>query len=99
MNKTEIFHILNEQKATFKSQFNILKIGFFGSYAMGTYTSKSDLDLIFELEEGKHLGLKEMYDLEQFTKKLFKIDRIDLVNHKYMNPIINAEVEKTVIYV
>jgi len=97
MNKTEIIHILVEQKEIFKNRFNILKIGLFGSYAIDKHTFDSDLDLIFELEEGKHLGLKEMYDLEEFTKKLFKVNQIDLVNQKYMNPILGADFMKPTI--
>jgi len=99
MNKAKILQILDEQMQVLKSQFHILRIGLFGSYANDTNSVYSDLDLIFELEEGKYLGLREIYDLEQFVQKLFGISRVDLVNRKYLNPIIAAEVEKSVIYV
>lgn len=99
MNEANILQILEEQKQVLKSQFHILKIGLFGSYANGTNSFDSDLDLIFQLEEGKYLGLKELYDLEQFIQLLFGIKQVDLVNQKYLNPIIAAEVEKSVIYV
>jgi len=99
MNKAKILQILDAQKQVLKSQFHILRIGLFGSYVNGTNSVDSDLDLIFELEEGKYLGLKETYDLEQFVQNLFGIKEIDLINQKYLNPIIAAEVEKSVIYV
>jgi len=99
MNKTEIIDILKSKKELFNQNFSILKIGLFGSYATNTNSSDSDIDLIFELEEGKYLGLKEMYELEQFTQNLFNTGNIDLVNQKYLNPIVATEVEKTVIYV
>ncbi len=99
MNKSNILKILEEQKQVLSSQFHILKIGLFGSYANDTNAVDSDLDLIFELEEGKYLGLKEFYDLEQFIQNLFDIKQVDLVNQRYLNPIIATEVEKSVIYV
>jgi len=99
MNKTEIIDILKTQKESLNQKFSILKIGLFGSYATNTNNPDSDIDLIFELEQGKYLGLKEMYDLEQLTQNLFNTENIDLVNQKYLNPIIATAIEKTVIYV
>ena len=54
---------------------------------------------IMNLKEGTSLGFKEIYDLEVFLKNLFKIDKIDLINYQYMNPIIEDEMNKSVIYV
>jgi uncharacterized protein len=82
-----------------KEDYNILKVGLFGSYSTNTYSEESDIDLIYELEEGKRMGLKEVHELEKFFKNLFQIEKIDLVNSKYMNPIIGNEIKKTVIYV
>ena len=99
MDKAQIINILRKNKEVLKDNFNILKIGLFGSYSTNTFTENSDIDLIYELEEGKRMGLKEVYELETFFKILFQIDKIDLVNSKYVNPIIGNEIEKTVIYV
>ena len=99
MDKAQIINILRKNKKVLKDNFNILKIGLFGSYSTNTFTETSDIDLIYELEEGKRMGLREVYELETFFKRLFQIDKIDLVNSKYVNPIIGNEIEKTVIYV
>ena len=99
MNKDQIITELKEKKRFLKENFSILKVGLFGSYATNSNSEGSDIDIIYELENGKRMGLKEVYELELFFKNLFKIDKIDLVNSKYMNPIIGSEVEKTVIYV
>ncbi|MDJ0679270.1 MAG: hypothetical protein QNJ18_05335 [Xenococcaceae cyanobacterium MO_167.B52] len=37
-------------------------------------------NLIYELEEGERMGIREVYELEMFFKRLFQIDKIDLVN-------------------
>ncbi len=99
MDKAQIINILRNNKEVLKDNFNILKIGLFGSYSTNTFTENSDIDIIYELEEGKRMGLREVYELEIFFKGLFQIDKIDLINSRYMNPIISNEIEKTVIYV
>jgi len=99
MNKTNILHKIKERKKTLEQQFHIARIGLFGSYSTGQAHAQSDVDLIYELEEGKRLGFKEIYDLERFIKDLLQIEKVDLVNQKYVNPIIEDEIKKTVIYV
>ena len=99
MNKKEIISILKDHKVELEEKFSIYKVGLFGSYSSGTYTDDSDLDIIYELKKGKRLGLLEIYELEFFFKELFQMEKIDLVNAKYLNPIIESEIKKRVIYV
>lgn len=99
MDKSFIVNILEENKEALEKNFSILKVGLFGSYSTNSFTEKSDIDIIYELKKGKRLGLKEVYELELFFKNLFKVDKIDLVNNEYVNPIIESEIRKTVIYV
>jgi len=99
MTKTNIIQTLQTHKSAFAEQFHITDIGLFGSYATDQACSDSDVDLVYKLMEGKRLGLKEVYDLELFVKAVLKVEKVDLVNKKYMNPIIESEMEKSVIYV
>ena len=99
MNKSLIISTLRSNKAILNQRFNISKLGLFGSYSTSTNSKESDIDIIYELKEGKRLGFMEVYELETFFKSLFEIDKIDLINSKYMNPIIENEMSKTVIYV
>jgi len=97
MDKNELITLLKEHKKVLKDNFQITKIGLFGSYTKNTYTTQSDVDLIFESE--KKIGLKDIYELEFFFKQLLKIDKIDLINRQYVNPILSDEIENTVVYV
>ena len=99
MTKTNIIQTLQAHKSAFAEQFHIRDIGLFGSYATDQAHPDSDVDLVYELLEGKRLGLKEVVDLEVFVKGLLQVKKVDLVNRKYMNPIIEHEMEKSVIYV
>jgi len=99
MTKTNIIQALQAHKSAFAEQFHIADIGLFGSYATDQAHADSDVDLVYELSDGKRLGLKEVHDLEVFVKDVLQIEAVDLVNRKYMNPIIESEMEKSVIYV
>jgi len=88
LNKELIINKLKSNKEALKKQFCILKIGLFGSYSTNTHNGNSDIDLVYELEGDKFLNLRELYELEMFIKKLFKIKKVDLINQKYIGPII-----------
>lgn len=99
MNKTTIINTLKANKAVLRLQFYITSIGLFGSYAQNTFSEKSDIDLVYTLVEGKYLGFLEVYELEQFMQQLFQNKSIDLVNQRYMNPLIADEANKNIVYV
>jgi len=99
MNKDIIINILKKYKPLLEQKFSISKIGLFGSYAKNNNNQNSDIDIIYHLAEGKYLGLKENFELENFFHSIFKEKKIDLVNKKYINPIIEEEINKNIIYV
>lgn len=99
MNKTFIIDTLKANKTALKRQFYIKKIGLFGSYAQNKASKDSDIDLVYTLVEGKRLGFLEVFELEEFMRKILQNNSIDLVNRQYMNPLIAEEATKTVVYV
>ncbi len=99
MNKEYIVQLLKQKKNLLKERFNIIQLGLFGSYSTGNHHPDSDIDIVFEVAPGKYLGLKEMDELEKFIKNLISVNKVDLVNKKYMNPIIEKNMQKSVIYV
>ncbi len=99
MNQIEIINKLKANKGTLERNFSITKIGLFGSYSKGQPTTSSDVDLLYELEEGKRLGFKDVDELERFFKDMLQVDKVDLVNQNYLNPIIEEEIKKNITYV
>ncbi|KGE86758.1 nucleotidyltransferase family protein [Phaeodactylibacter xiamenensis] len=99
MDRNQIINKIRENRETLEKRFNISRIGLFGSYSTNTFHNESDIDLIYDLKEGIRLGFKESYELEEYIKELLEVETIDLVNHEYVNPIIEDEIDKTVIYV
>jgi predicted nucleotidyltransferase len=98
MDKDQIINKIKENRGVLEKRFNISRIGLFGSYSTNTFHDESDVDLIYDLKEGTRLGFKESYELEEYLKELLEVDEVDLVNHEYVNPIIEDEIDKTVIY-
>ncbi len=44
------------------------------------------LCLIIKLKEGAGLGIKELYELEQFFKRILNTEKTDMINQKGLRP-------------
>ncbi|MBF0288287.1 MAG: nucleotidyltransferase family protein [SAR324 cluster bacterium] len=97
--KNEIFQKLKDQQNYLSSEYGLKRIGLFGSYARGTQTEESDIDLVAEFE--KPIGLKFM-DFTEFLEQLLgkKTDVLTPEGIKGIrNPSIAEKIQETVIYV
>ncbi len=95
MTKEMILEYLRNRKESFEKQFDVSKIGLFGSYANGRMHEDSDIDLFVEMKQDmyKLVGLKNQIE-EELHKK------VDIVTkHKYLKPILLEMIEKEVVYV
>lgn len=84
MTKELILDYLRTHKAFLQEQFNVKKIGLFGSYAKEQQTSQSDIDIIVNMPSSfdnyyalkelleKELGVKVDLGLEKSIRKLIK---------------------------
>ncbi len=75
-----IIDILREQEHTLK-RYHVKRIGLFGSYAHGTPTPKSDIDLLVEFERP---SFDDFMDLAASLEKLFgkKVDLLTPIGLK-----------------
>ena len=97
LNKNTIITYLQQHKVDFIDRYSINKIGLFGSFATEKNVDSSDIDIVYETSS-KGLTFKEMINLENELNTEFGKD-IDLVNFKYMNPLIKRKAVKDIIYV
>jgi len=91
LNKDEIFKLLKQHREELKN-FNVLKIGLFGSVLRGDNTQESDIDFIVEFEEGK-----KNYD--NFIELAFLLEtllqkKIDLLTMEAFNPYMKPKILK-----
>ncbi|MCU0387208.1 MAG: nucleotidyltransferase domain-containing protein [Chitinophagaceae bacterium] len=99
METSKILSLLKENKSQIFNSFELEGLGVFGSYAIGNQNQKSDIDLLIFPKKETIFTYKKRLGLEAFIKDLLNIDKIDIVNHRYINPIIKFKVANNILYV
>ncbi|EHP83996.1 DNA polymerase beta domain protein region [Geobacter metallireducens RCH3] len=94
--KEELLAFLQSKKTDFRQEFTIQKLGVFGSFARGTATDESDIDLVVELEKP---DLYNLIGIKQAVEEEFggKVDVVRLRPH--MNSMLKKRIEQDAIYV
>ena len=97
MNKEDILEFIRKNRGYFASHFHIKKIGLFGSFARGESTSKSDIDILIELEE----NTPDIFDLNRDLRHYFEREfhrPVDVAREKYLKPYSREEILNETIY-
>ena len=96
MNRDHVIEELKRFKEENKVRYSILKIGFFGSRALGTAGPDSDLDIVVLLEKQDlfHLiGIKQ--DLEEQLNT-----PVDIISYREkMNTFLKRRIDTEAVYV
>jgi predicted nucleotidyltransferase len=96
--RQEILDFLIERKEELCSEFHLIKIGLFGSFAQNKNTNKSDIDLLIEfLPKTENIHEKKLKIKELFSNK-FGLE-VDICREKYIKPYFRNQILQTVIYV
>jgi len=95
MTKIEILNELSNHKSYIEKEFEVDKIGLFGSYAKDEQTENSDIDIYVEFKNKTFDNLAGLWNyLEELYHK-----KIDLFHkHKNNNEVIISNIQKDVIY-
>ena len=95
MNKIEILDILKNKKQEIEQQFEVSKIGLFGSYAKDMQTENSDIDFYVEFQKKSFDNLAGLWVyLEELYPK-----KVDIFHkHKNNNQVIISNIQKEVMY-
>lgn len=89
IDKTNIATLLLKQKNHFKNDFNVKKVGLFGSFVHSTQTRHSDVDLLVEFN--RPIGLLQFARLQLELTDLLQ-RRVDLVTPKALKPRLKQQV-------
>jgi len=93
--REEILEILKEHKSYIVNEFEVDKIGLFGSYAKGNQTQDSDIDIYVEF---RHKTFDNLAGLWNYLEELYH-KKVDLFHkHKNNNKVIISNIQKDVIY-
>jgi predicted nucleotidyltransferase len=69
LNKTDIINYLIDRKNHFYSAYKVVRIGLFGSFALGTEKEESDIDILIEFEENTTLIYDKKFELREEIEK------------------------------
>ena len=91
----EIEHKLQAIKPVLAERFHVKQIGYFGSYADGSYSEDSDLDLLVEFDQPMGWSF---FALENFLEKTLGL-RVDLVTKPALKERIKSSILNQVVYI
>jgi predicted nucleotidyltransferase len=95
MNKNEILQKLSAHKEYIQNNYEVDKIGLFGSYAKDMQTNQSDIDIYVEF---RHKTFRNISGLWIYLEELYD-KKIDLLHkHKQSKGAIFETIQKEVIY-
>lgn len=94
----DIINFLSNNILDLKTEYQISKIGLFGSFARNEQDEKSDIDILLEFKPGTKNIHDKKTKLKEFLKSTFHRD-VDLCREKYVKPFIKEYLDNEVIYV
>lgn len=94
----QLLQFLLAQKAFLNKNFKVVKLGLFGSYAKGTQTPESDVDIILEFEEGTENLLDKRLSLELFFQTELGL-KVDIARERFLRPSIREKILSHAIFV
>jgi predicted nucleotidyltransferase len=95
LSKQTVFYLLNENKAMLE-QFDVKRIGLFGSYVKNQQNEESDLDFLVEFKKGEKT-FQNFKDLVYFLEELFKIE-VEIVTTEALSPYLKPHIIQEVEY-
>ena len=98
MNKQNILDYLKSNKERYSKEFGVRFIGLFGSFARDEASGKSDIDILYEIEENKKLSIFKYLKLISELENNFHT-KIDLVRAATLKPQIKSYVYEDLIRV
>ncbi|MBF0378371.1 MAG: nucleotidyltransferase domain-containing protein [Desulfamplus sp.] len=98
LSQNDIIKFLKDNRYDLIREYNLSKIGLFGSFARGEQNEKSDIDILVEfLPETQNIYEKKN-SLKELLKKKFSRD-VGLCREKYIKSYARTYLENEVIYV
>lgn len=98
LDQKEIVSFLSENKSYFFTEYRLVKIGLFGSFARNEATENSDIDLIVEFQpDTENLSEKKLKIKELVGSKFNR--EVDICREKYIKPYFKSQILQSVIYV
>lgn len=97
ISKENILSYLTDIKPMLEKQFNVSKIGLFGSFARNEQSVTSDIDIIIEFRpKTENLSEKKEAIRQMLGARFHR--KVDLCREKYLKPYFKNQILQTAIY-
>lgn len=96
--KEEILAYLREKKAEFFSNYQLEKLGLFGSFARNEASTESDIDLLVDFRPNTPDLYEKKMEIKTFVESHFN-RHVDVCTEKYIKPYFKNQILRSVIYV
>ncbi len=96
--REDILSFLRERKEDLCSEFQLVKIGLFGSFARNEGGEDSDIDIVVEFQPNTENLHEKKSKIKELLRRRFNRD-VDLCREKYIKPFYKAQILESVIYV
>ncbi len=83
----EIKKMLKSIKSTLKTDYNVVSLAIFGSYARNEQTENSDLDLLVVFDDNNYPRYSDFISLENYLAKITNL-KIDLIPKENIKPFL-----------
>lgn len=96
--KDDILKYLASIKGDFMQEYQVVKLGLFGSYASGNPNLESDIDVLIEFAPNTRNLREKKEKIRSLIKARFNKD-VDLCREKYIKPYFKAHILNSAVYV
>ena len=90
----DIIEKLRAEKEHFQQRFGVASLVLFGSYAKNKQKAGSDIDFMYELPPNGTMPYMRLIHLEQYISALLGIEKVEMVNKSYAEPIIFQQIQQ-----
>jgi len=96
--REDILSFLRESKDDLFSEFQLVKIGLFGSFARNEGGEDSDIDIIVEFQPNTQNLHEKKSKIKELLRRKFNRD-VDLCREKYIKPYYKTQILESLFYV
>ena len=98
ISKTDILTYLSSRKEELFKEYQLEKLGLFGSFATGKETERSDIDILVEFQPNTPQLAEKKMALKTIIKNRFNRE-VDVCREKYIKPYFKTQILQSAIYV
>lgn len=98
LTREDILQYLGENKSAFFADFQLVKLGLFGSFAKGEATDNSDIDILVEFEPGTENLVDKKAGIKNKLQQRFNRE-VDICREKYIKAYFKSRILNSAIYV